>query len=408
MNGFSWILPLSYLWNKVIMKVIIYNIFGLGHINPTLPLVRSLVAKGVQVIYHTSPERKALIESTGAEWRNYGRDDYKAADYNPGKNFVLQTLPAAMGLYPILSEELEKEKPDLILYDSMAPWGRILAHTHRIPSVCLVTTMALSLIEKRKMLMSNAVVIDDLNIEILKKLKNDFQLDLDFECVLGTYHDCNIVFSSKNVNPPLDELKSSHFHFVGGATGLETLQLLHSILPDDKKRKVITMALGTIIPFEDPSVIEWYKTVIRTFSSDRRFHLIVAIPNDEIRLKVGPLSPQVRVVQRIPQQEVLKHTSVFIHHGGMNSVSEGIAAGVPMLVIPHSYDQFTNAARVVELEAGHMIRREELTEQNVREKVLDLMFSPKIQSKICRLKDETNQIIRAIDPASIILERISC
>jgi UDP:flavonoid glycosyltransferase YjiC (YdhE family) len=126
------------------MKAIVYNIFGLGHINPTLPLIKNLVEVGVEVIYHSSPERRALIESTGALFRNYGRDDYKAADYNPGKNFVLQTIPATLGLLPVLLEEIERERPDFLIYDSMAPWGKALTQITGLPSYCTVTTFALS------------------------------------------------------------------------------------------------------------------------------------------------------------------------------------------------------------------------------------------------------------------------
>ncbi len=42
------------------MKAIYYNIFGLSHINPTLPLVKALVNRDVEVIYQTGPEKKIL------------------------------------------------------------------------------------------------------------------------------------------------------------------------------------------------------------------------------------------------------------------------------------------------------------------------------------------------------------
>ena len=86
------------------------------------------------MIYHSSPERRELIESTGANFCNYGYDSYSASDFNPGKNFVLQTIPAALGLLPFLREEIDREKPDFIFYDSMAPWGHILGLIYQLPA----------------------------------------------------------------------------------------------------------------------------------------------------------------------------------------------------------------------------------------------------------------------------------
>lgn len=60
-----------------------------------------------------------------------------------------------------------------------------------------------------------------------------------------------------------------------------------------------------------------------------------------------PLPSHIRVVQTLPQLEVLKRADVFITHGGMSSVRESIYYGVPMVVFPCWLDQFGNAARVV-------------------------------------------------------------
>nr|BEK70876.1 hypothetical protein KPHV_81030 [Kitasatospora purpeofusca] len=45
----------------------------------------------------------------------------------------------------------------------------------------------------------------------------------------------------------------------------------------------------------------------------------------------------------VPQQELLTHCTVMVHHGGNNSFTECVAAGVPSLVLPFSSDQFAIA-----------------------------------------------------------------
>jgi len=56
--------------------------------------------------------------------------------------------------------------------------------------------------------------------------------------------------------------------------------------------------------------------------------------------------PNLRVVEWIPQRQLLPHVSVFIMHGGLGSIKEAIMAGVPMVVLPVLNDQPFNAMRV--------------------------------------------------------------
>ncbi len=48
----------------------------------------------------------------------------------------------------------------------------------------------------------------------------------------------------------------------------------------------------------------------------------------------------------LPQVALLAHADVMISHGGNNSIGEACAAGVPMIVLPFSTDQFAGAAAV--------------------------------------------------------------
>ena len=54
----------------------------------------------------------------------------------------------------------------------------------------------------------------------------------------------------------------------------------------------------------------------------------------------------------LPQVALLEHATVAVTHGGNNSVTEALTAGVPMLVLPFSTDQFAGAAAVVDAGVG--------------------------------------------------------
>jgi MGT family glycosyltransferase len=48
----------------------------------------------------------------------------------------------------------------------------------------------------------------------------------------------------------------------------------------------------------------------------------------------------------LPQVALLDRTAVMVTHGGNNSVTEALTAGVPMVVLPFSTDQFAGAAAI--------------------------------------------------------------
>lgn len=325
------------------MKTIYYNIFGLGHIQPTLPLIKNLG----DVIYHTSPERKELVESAGARFRNYGYDSYKASDFNPGKNFVLQTIPATVGLLPFLLEEIEREKPDHLYYDSMAPWGKALALITGIPSTCTVTTFALSQERKRKMFGRFGVAIDEANVLALRTLEEKYGITLHPEDALGAYGERNLVFTTREFNPPVEN--EDRFIFIGPSVTRH--EDLSGFSHPPKNKKVITMAVGTLLLEEDPSVKDWFRELIKAFGHHPDYELILAGGD------LGELPPNVKSYDRIPQLTALKQSHIFITHGGMNSLNEGLHFHVPMIAIPHSKDQFINAERLKETGKGLVLDR---------------------------------------------------
>ena len=61
------------------------------------------------------------------------------------------------------------------------------------------------------------------------------------------------------------------------------------------------------------------------------------------------------VVPHAPLADLLPRARAFLHHGGVGSCAEGLAAGVPQIIMPFAFDQFDNAARVVALQAGRVI-----------------------------------------------------
>jgi UDP:flavonoid glycosyltransferase YjiC (YdhE family) len=54
---------------------------------------------------------------------------------------------------------------------------------------------------------------------------------------------------------------------------------------------------------------------------------------------------------------VLQHAALLVTHGGHGTVMKALAAGVPMLLLPHGRDQADTAVRVTARGAGIALRR---------------------------------------------------
>jgi MGT family glycosyltransferase len=65
----------------------------------------------------------------------------------------------------------------------------------------------------------------------------------------------------------------------------------------------------------------------------------------------------VTVLASAPHRDVLQHADVVVTHGGHGTVVKALAAGVPMVLLPHGRDQADTAVRVAARGAGITLRR---------------------------------------------------
>jgi UDP:flavonoid glycosyltransferase YjiC (YdhE family) len=57
-----------------------------------------------------------------------------------------------------------------------------------------------------------------------------------------------------------------------------------------------------------------------------------------------------------PFGQLFDRCAAVIHHGGIGTTAQAIAAGIPQLIMPLAWDQYDNADRVTRLKVGHSIR----------------------------------------------------
>jgi UDP:flavonoid glycosyltransferase YjiC (YdhE family) len=67
---------------------------------------------------------------------------------------------------------------------------------------------------------------------------------------------------------------------------------------------------------------------------------------------VGEWAPHVRAFPFVDQLAVLAHARLVVSHGGLQTVTEALALGVPLIIIPQDVDQYVVGQRAAGLGAA--------------------------------------------------------
>ena len=98
-----------------------------------------------------------------------------------------------------------------------------------------------------------------------------------------------------------------------------------------------------------------------------------------------PTRLPVAVVHRdyVPLQTLLPRAAAIVHHGGIGTTAQGLAAGIPQVIMPMSHDQPENAARLRRLGVGIGLSPRHFTGRVVAEALDRLLRSEEVLGR-CR------------------------
>ena len=135
--------------------------------------------------------------------------------------------------------------------------------------------------------------------------------------------------------------------FIGGALRHESPDVETAAwLARSDGRPLVVVSLGTFLSARSD-------VLARVTAALRKVEARVAIAIGANDLEdIGPFPADWLVRASLPQVALLAHASLLVTHGGNNSVTEALAHGVPLLVMPFSSDQFDGAAAIERHLAG--------------------------------------------------------
>lgn len=382
-----------------------------GHTNPSLPLVRELVGRGDEIVYYSAAAFAAKIEQTNARYRPYRNAFLADLRHLPERMDQLSWL-LMRTTAEVLDQELDEfraDQPDYIICDSVAPWGQWVAEALGVPVVISISTFAFNR-SVLKFGLDHGVRPRNVRF-FLSKIRHLARALLlrqrlrsrhaisgpDMMGLMFGSSGLNIVYTSRHFQPCANTFDNS-FQFVGPSITdrTETVrfsweQARHPIL--------VYVSMGTLFNTDTT----FYRNCFEAFRGED-FQVIMSTGEKLSEGNLGPAPPNFIVQPHVPQLEVLKRACAFVTHGGMNSVSESLYYGVPVVVIPQMSEQEIVGRRVEELGAGLYLTKSEATAEKFRESVHRLFRGDQFREQTALVRESFLAAGGVVRAAKAILE----
>ncbi len=335
-------------------KIVFFCIPAHGHTNPTLEVVRELVSRGHEVWYYSYDIMREKIESAGAKFISC--DDYdmeqklNAKDATRvGKDLAFSAkilVDTTLALDEKVCKEMEELKPDCIVADSMAIWGKVVALKCGIPFISSTTTFAFNQYSAKVMKQGLGDLVKMIlsapkTTKQVRRLKDKGYPVNNILDIIGNDDSTHTIVYTSPEFQPCSETFSKKYAFVGPVIRNSTDEI------EKKRDKLIYISMGTV----NNDMMPFYKTCISAFKNTD-YQVIMSVGNLVSLEEFGELPENVLVFSYVDQIAVLKKADVFISHCGMNSVSESLYFEVPLVMLPKTSEQKGVANRVLELGAG--------------------------------------------------------
>lgn len=363
--------------------IALFNYPAHGHVNPTLPVVAELVARGNRVTYVVASHFAEVVAATGAEVLAY--ESLVPKSWNTvaipteitGDDLAQAALAhLSEALEPLAAAErrFANDRPDAIVYDSFGyVAGRLLAGKWDLPSVQLATTFVFSDTYNPYAELAGRFTPADPDhpalAEYTSKLRGTLEAhglgDLSNEQFAGTPAPVTVVFVPPEFQPGVETFDERHV-FVGPCVGDRAAQ--GDWQPPADGRPVALVALGS---FGYENQAQFYRDALAALG-DLPWHVVMSLGGLVTPDDLGTLPPNVQASSWVPQLSVLEHSSAFVSHAGMGSTMESLYFGVPPVVVPRTAEQDLVAGRLVNLGLGRSIAPADLTAEGLRAAVLGL------------------------------------
>ncbi|MEV5977613.1 macrolide-inactivating glycosyltransferase [Streptomyces sp. NPDC052114] len=365
--------------------VAMFSIAAHGHVNPSLEVIRELVARGHRVTYAIPHAFVEKVAETGAEPRPY-TTTLPLPDADPeawGTELIDNIEPFltdAIQVLPELARAYEGDEPDIVLHDITSYPARVLARRWGVPEISLSPNLvAWEGYEEE--------VAEPMYAELKASERGRAYYDR-FTAWLAengiTQHPDpfvgrpprSLVLIPRALQPNADRVDGSVHTFVGACQGDRAAQGDWERPADAEK--VLLVSLGSAFTKQP----DFYRACVEAFGGLPGWHVVLQVGRHVTAADLGDVPANVEVRDWVPQLAVLKKADAFITHAGAGGSQEGLATATPMVAVPQATDQFGNADMLQGLGVARHLPMAEVTARTLREAVLTLVGDPEVARRL--------------------------
>ncbi|MCX5274486.1 macrolide-inactivating glycosyltransferase [Streptomyces virginiae] len=366
--------------------IAMFSIAAHGHVNPSIEVIRELVARGHRVSYAIPASFAEKVAETGATPVIYTStlptDDAPEAWGTELIDNLEPFLTDAVQALPQLAAAFEGDEPDLVLHDITSYPAPVLAHHWGVPAVSLSP---------------NLVAWEGYEQEVAEPLFAELKASARGQAYYAAFaawlggnglgEDVDrfqgrprrsVVLIPRALQPHADRVDGSVYTFVGACQADRgTTQGAWQRPASAEGKKVVLVSLGSTFT-RQPA---FYRACIEAFADLPDWHLVLQIGKFTDEADLGPVPAGVEVHRWVPQRDILRQADAFITHAGASGSQEGLATATPMVAVPQAVDQFGNADMLVSLGVARHVPMAEADAATLREAVLGLVADPEVAAR---------------------------
>jgi rhamnosyltransferase subunit B len=394
-------------------RIILTTIGSLGDLHPQIALAVELRKRGHDIIFATMKEYGAIIEPLGFEFHpmrpdgtpiNNPEEIAKMTDLKTGSEYTVRKwlLPNLRDTYTDLLDSAKNA--DIIIAGDIVYAAPLAAEKLGIPwaSLALAPVAFFSAYDPSVIplfpflakLRGLGAPLNQVIIQLLKavtkswaepihQLRKELGLpQLDYNPIVNKSSSCLVLamFSSVLAKHQLDWIKNTvvtgfAFYDGDGNEGKITTKLQQFL---DTGEPPIVFTLGSAVVMVPGT---FYQESIRAVTLlNRRAVLLIGknTPPDH-------LSEDIIAIDYISYSQIFPHACAIVHQGGIGTTAQALRAGRPTLIMPYTYDQPDNAARVKRLGTSRTIERKDYTVARVAKELQALLENPNYATKAAEI-----------------------
>lgn len=333
------------------MKVAIFPLPFYGHLFQIKQIILALKSLGTQVTIITSAKGAKFFEGDDVSLKIFGVVHKQLFEGCIFINLAERGLHVTSSFIEEIIEITQEENFDLVIFDSLCIWGSFFAKIKELPSVSYSAFYHLHAgnwfliprVKSERLLASPLINLK----RIWRYYSNAYRLHKKWGVMAPSLLNFYTGNADLQISGYLKELSPRPVDPNVRFTGIDVIEQVWELGFDKDwyTGSCIFISLGSILTPPSELVSQWANVF-----ADKPYKVLIKsseIPNY--------LPSNVRLVTFVNQIEVLRRTTVFVTHGGWNSLLEATTSSVPVVVLPFTADAMHNSKAFEERGAGLMV-----------------------------------------------------